>query len=284
MENKPAWHRRPQSWVELFALFNLAGLAPDIYLAHSTNFFHRPSEYIPLGYSLVAPLLLLAALWALVRERLFLWQLLGQLVGWTSIALGIAGLVLHLESQFFRQWTLASLVYAAPFAAPLAYTGIGFLLVMNRMVDPRSRAWAMWVIFLALGGFVGNFIFSVTDHAQNGFFHKSEWIPVISSGLAVGFLLVPFMMRVDRGFLLACAIVMAIQAAVGILGFGLHAWADWHGTGLTLMDRVVYGAPIFAPMLFPDLVILAGIGLWTFAQHLDAPDPRFPLGLAETPP
>ena len=49
--------------------------------------------------------------------------------------IGIVGLVLHLKSQFFQQWTLASLVYAAPFAAPLAYTGIGLLLILNRLVD-----------------------------------------------------------------------------------------------------------------------------------------------------
>jgi len=42
--------------------------------------------------------------------------------------------------------------------------------------------WPLWAIFLALGGFVGNFTFSVTDHAQNGFYHSSEWIPVCSSG------------------------------------------------------------------------------------------------------
>src|SRR5262245_41897535 len=215
------WHRNPQLWVELFALFNLAGLAPDIFLAHKTNFFRHRTEYIPLVFSVVSPAFLAPAVVLLVRGKPRWWRPLGFVVGWSSVLIGVAGLVLHLESQFFQQWTLASLVYAAPFAAPLAYTGIGLLLIMNRMVDANGLEWPLWVIFLAIGGFVGNFIFSVTDHAQNGFYHSSEWIPVCSSGLAVGFMTTLLVTRVTRTFLRACALLMAFQAAVGLLGFVL---------------------------------------------------------------
>lgn len=256
-----AWLADHRMWIELFALVNLAGLAPDIFLAHSVNLFNHTAEWLPLAFSLGAPLVLLPGVWALARGRPGTWRKCGYLVGWAAILVGVSGLVLHLDSRFFRQWTLASLVYAAPFAAPLAYTGIGLLLVMNRMVDHRSRDWSLWVMFLALGGFVGNFIFSVTDHAQNGFFHVTEWIPVASSALAVGFLVMPMLMKVDRAFLRWCGWVMLLQASVGVLGFVLHGLADLHGTGPTLFDRVVYGAPIFAPLLFADLVILALIGI-----------------------
>ena len=255
-------------WVELFALFNLGGLAPDIFLAHSTNFFHRRSEYIPLVFSIVAPVVLLPAVVLLAKGKLRWWRTLGLIIGWGAVLVGVAGLVLHLKSQFFQLWTLASLVYAAPFAAPLAYTGIGLLLIMNRMVAEEGMEWPLWVIFLALGGFVGNFVFSVTDHAQNGFYHVTEWIPVCSSALAVGFMLVPLFMRVERKFLRLCAVLMLFQALVGLVGFALHFKADWYGVGPTFFDRVVYGAPIFAPMLFPDLVILAGIGLWVLYRRL----------------
>lgn len=265
-----SWWRRPLLWVELFALVNLAGLAPDIFLAHSVNLFHAPLEYLPLGFSVVAPLVLVVALWGLGAGRLGLWRVLGFAVGWVSVGIGIAGLVVHLESQFFQLWTLASLVYAAPFAAPLAYTGIGLLLILNRMEPEPSSAWAQWVICLALGGFVGNFVFSVTDHAQNGFFHWSEWIPVVSSALAVGFLAVPLLARVDRAYLRLCALVMALQGAVGVAGFILHARSDLVGTGPPWLERIIYGAPIFAPMLFPDLVLLALIGLYAFARMLPA--------------
>jgi len=181
--------------------------------------------------------------------------------------------VLHLQSQFFQQWTLASLVYAAPFAAPLAYTGLGSLLIMNRMVADKETEWAQWVIFFALGGFAGNFIFTLTDHAQNGFFHWTEWIPVISSAVAVGFLVMPLVLKVDSAFLRLCGLVMLIQVVVGILGFTFHALADWHHNGENLFLRIVHGAPIFAPTLFCDLAVLAGIGLWVLGWKHKRPCP-----------
>ena len=60
---------------------------------------------------------------------------------------------------------------------------------------------------------------------------------------------------------------MLLQAGVGVLGFGLHLHADIYGVGPTLFDRMIYGAPVFAPMLFPDLVLLAFIGLWVLYQR-----------------
>jgi hypothetical protein len=200
-----------------------------------------------------------------------LWRILGNIVGWISVGIGVIGLVLHLKSQFFQLWTLASLVYTAPFAAPLAYTGIGLLLILNRSVSAATTEWAEWVIFLALGGFVGNFIFSVTDHAQNGFFHRTEWIPVIASAVAIGFLTVPLLMKTNRTFLKVCGWVMFAQLLVGMTGFLLHANADWHGTGQNLLLRIIHGAPIFAPTLFCDLAVLAGIGLWVLDKQLSAP-------------
>ena len=163
----------------------------DIYLAHSINLFRHPAEYVPLYFSLARR----RSCWS--RRcwpgggRTAVWRVLGYLVGWLAVAVGLVGLVLHLDSRFFYERTLKSLVYTAPFAAPLAYTGLGLLLIMNRMVDADSAEWPRWVLLLALGGFVGNFVFSLTDHAQNGFFHATEWIPVAASAFAVGFLLVP---------------------------------------------------------------------------------------------
>jgi hypothetical protein len=264
MENN--WRRQPRTWVELFVLFNLGGLAPDIFLAHSTNAFHSRAEFVPLIFSLAAPAILLPAIWALAKGKLSLWRFLGNFIGWVSVFIGIVGLVLHLKSQFFQQWTLASLVYTAPFAAPLAYTGLGLLLILNRSVAANSREWAEWVVLLALGGFVGNFVFSVTDHAQNGFFRPVEWIPVIASALAVGFLTVPLIRKTGTGYFLLCLMGLLLEVLVGLAGFALHLRADLVAEGGSLFQRVVHGAPIFAPMLFPNLAVLAGIGLWALHQ------------------
>jgi hypothetical protein len=54
------------------------------------------------------------------------------------------------------------------------------------MVPVRSAEWARWITFLARGGFSGNFALSLTDHASNGFFAKTELIPVIFPAFASG--------------------------------------------------------------------------------------------------
>ena len=268
------WARDPQLWIEMFVAVNLAILAADIYIAHSVNHFQKAAEYIPLYFSLGTPLVLacvIALRWMGHFEAP--WRDVGYLIGWLSVLVGLGGVIYHLESRFFLDRTLKSLTYAAPFAAPLAYTGLGFLLLVNRMVSTRSAEWARWVVLLALGGFFGNFVLSLTDHASNGFFAKTEWIPVISSALATGFLIVPLVLKVTRRFMDVCLIVMVGQALVGVLGFWFHVQANLVEPGHNLFDKLVNGAPPMAPLLFPNLVGLALIGIWALIPHLEEAAP-----------
>jgi len=278
------WAHDFQLLLELFVTVNLAFLALDIYIAHSVNQFRHVAEYIPFYYSIAAPLALASVItlrW--VWHFHTPWRDVGYLVGWLAVLIGLGGVLFHLESRFFVDRTLKSLTYAAPFAAPLAYSGLGFLLLVNRMVDSRSAEWARWIIFMALGGFFGNFVLTLTDHATNAFFLKTEWVPVISSAFATGFLVVPLMLAVTRRFLDACVVVMLVQAFVGIIGFWLHLEANLIGPGQNLFDRLVNGAPPIAPLLFPNLVGLAFIGLWALTPHLPDPSPaKSWLGIAYT--
>jgi hypothetical protein len=268
MPGRNRWFLDHRLWVEAFVLVNLAFLSVDIYLAHSVNQFRRWEEYVPLYLSLAAPAVLLAGLaaeWAGFRAA---WRDLGHLGGWAAVGVGLVGVILHLGSSFFYARTVRSLVYAAPFAAPLAYTGLGLLLIMNRMVASDSPEWPRWVLLLTLGGFFGNFVFSLTDHAQNGFYYVTEWIPVASSAFAVGFLAAPFFTPVGRRYLWLCAAVLLVQAAAGLLGFYFHTSANLHGPSPRWWDNFVFGAPALAPLLFPNLVLLAGIGLWVLGKQL----------------
>lgn len=263
------WLYDHQLWIEAFVWFNFVCLSLDIYLAHSTNQFRHETEYIPLYFSVIAPVVLLIGFiiweqWGYVA----VWRDLGHLVGWVAVLIGLTGVILHLDSGFFYERTIKSLTYAAPFAAPLAYTGLGLLLIMNRMVRTDSAEWAHWVLLLAVGGFVGNFVFSLTDHATIGFFQPVEWLPVMSSAFAVSFLLVPFFIQVSRRFLVLCALVLMLQALVGVLGFFLHAAADLKGPSSSLFQNIVNGAPPLAPLLFPNLVLLGLIALWVLSKHL----------------
>ena len=151
------------------------------------------------------------------------------------------------------------------------------ILLLDRMVPGSSPEWPQWVLFLTLGGFLGNFLLSLTDHAENGFFHWTEWIPVASSAFAVTFLLLVFFFKVTHRYLAACGWVLLLQALAGCAGFVFHMSADVHGISRSLFQNVVDGAPPFAPLLFPDLAVLGWIGLWallsTESAAVHPPDP-----------
>jgi hypothetical protein len=258
--------------IELFAAFNLAFLALDVYLAHLANDFAHWAEWIPVAVSALAPLLLLPGLIKRRVER-GLPRYAGLFVGAVAIVVGVAGMLLHLHSSFFAAMTLKNLVYTAPFAAPLAYVGIGLLLLLNRMEAPGSDEYGSWVVFLALGGFAGNFALSLADHAQNGFFVAVEWVPVVAAGAAVGFLLTVLIRPRERYFLRACLWLMLVEMVVGTLGALLHLRANVIDPAHTLFDRFIYGAPVFAPLLFADLALLGAIGLWLLLERAELPVP-----------
>lgn len=260
------WWNDPQLWIEAFCILNIGFLTFDIFLAHSVNQFRNSAEYIPFFFSASAPVVLLIALAFRIRKPV-VWRVLGQFVGWSAIIVGLAGVILHLESHFFYERTIRSLTYSAPFAAPLAYTGLGFLLIMNRMLDPESVEWAQWVLMMTLGGFVGNFIFSLADHAANGFYFPLEWTPVVASALAIGFLTAALSARISRMYIDLCAALLLLEAAVGLWGFLLHAQANLHGPSVHAFNNFIYGAPPMAPLLFPNLMVLGIIGLWQLRNN-----------------
>ena len=259
------WWAEPQVWVEAFAILNIGFLTFDIFLAHSVNAFRSRAEYIPLYFSAIAPWFLIAGL-SQINRRPAVWRLIGVIVGAAAVLVGLTGVILHLQSHFFYERTLRSLTYSAPFAAPLAYAGLGFLLIMNRMVRRESVEWAQWVLLFTLGGFVGNFVFSLADHAENGFFYRLEWVPVIASALAVGFLSVPLLMRVSRAFLDATAVLLLLEAGVGVWGFFLHTEGNLRGPSVHAFANFIYGAPPMAPLLFPNLMVLGMIALWRLRE------------------
>jgi hypothetical protein len=272
--------------MELFLVGNLAFLAVDIVLAHAVNAFRHRAEWIPIAFSLVASAALLLAMGiggpaptlprrdrggvGASRRRVARW--LGLLVGWGSVLVGVAGLIWHLESAFFQEQTLKSLVYSAPFAAPLTYTGLGLLILLDRMVDAETAEWARWVVLLAAGGFGGNFVTTLADHAQNGFFVPSEWVGVVASALAVGTLVALVEVPDNRPLWLLGLVMMGVQIAVGLLGFYFHARGNLARPAESAWERFIDGAPVFAPLLFVDLAVLAVLGLWAQSRALAAAD------------
>jgi len=255
------WAHRGSLIIEIFIVINLSFLALDIFVAHSVNAFSHPAEWIPFYFSLFAPLLLIIELGLNWYRKQQNYRLIGFLVGACSSVIGIAGLLWHLNSTFFEYQTIKSLVYTAPFIAPLAYTGLGCMLIMNRMVKQDEMEWSQWLIFFGLAGFFGNFVLALCDHAQNGFFLISEWIPVISSAVAVSFLCTALVRKCSRHFVELCIAIMAVQIFVGVLGFYFHGKSVTRGLASSFFENLVYAAPVFAPLLFVNLAFLSGLGL-----------------------
>ena len=254
---KNKWFDNHPLVLELFVTANLAFLAVDVFLAHSVNGFAHSGEWIPVLFSIIASLLMLLTLFI---KRGGVSRLVGLGVGFSSIGVGIGGLLFHLDSQFFADFTIKSLVYTAPFIAPLAYCGLGLLLVMNRQVHRESIEWGQWVAFMALGGLFGNFVLCLCDHAQNGFFNRSEWIPIFTSAIGVGFLMTALLQPIHLPFLRICIAVLIVNGLVGVLGFYLHLSADWQAT------EWIYGPPPFAPLLLTDLALLGLLGIFNLVR------------------
>lgn len=261
------WMRYRRLAVEVFVISNLGFLALDIFIAHSVNSFSKAAEWIPFYFSLCAPVLLIIDLGLHRHEGRRRPRWMGFLVGYSAVAVGIAGLLWHLHSHFFASQTLKSLVYTAPFVAPLSYTGVGCLTIMNRMVKQDDVEWSQWLIFFGLTGFAGNFVLALCDHAQNGFFIVTEWIPVISSAAAIGFLVTVLLRKCSCRFVEFCLGVMILQALVGVLGFYLHGIKVSGGVAASFFENLVHGPPVFAPLLFADLALLSALGLWDLRSH-----------------
>jgi hypothetical protein len=237
--------RRITPWAaaELFAAGNLAFLAVDVWVAHAVNRFAFAQEWIPVIFSIAAPLVLLVAHLRVSRG-------LGLFVGWIAVAVGIAGM----------------LFYTAPFVAPLAYTGLGLLLIANRMVRAATIEWGRWILLLALGGMFGNFVLSLADHAQNGFFRRVEWISVAAGALGTAFLLLATIRPLDRVLRTCTFGVLAVVTIVGVAGFALHVRSNLARPAANVWEAFLYGAPLFAPLLYPNIAVLAAIGLWALAD------------------
>jgi hypothetical protein len=248
----------PERCVELLVFANVAFLGLDIALAHAANHFERAAEWAPIAFSAVATVLLLPTA---LRARGAIYRVLEVVVALGAIVLGVVGMILHLRSAFFEEQTLANLVYSAPFVAPLAYVAVGLLLLLVRIERSGSPEVGWWLLVLALGGFVGNLGMSLLDHAQNAFFRWSEWIPVVVAAFATGFLFVAWL-HPEATVVRATYAVLAVAAATGVLGFVLHLAADWRRPSTRLSDRFLFGAPIFAPLLFTNLAVLGALALW----------------------
>jgi hypothetical protein len=90
----------------------------------------------------------------------------------------------------------------------------------------------------------------------------------------------PFLTPVAQRFLGPCGLVLLMQATVGLLRSYFHTAANLRGPATERLDNVIHGDPVLAPPLFPNLVLLASIGLWLLDKRLAAEHPPAPAARA----
>jgi len=254
----------PRRAVLFFVASNFLFLVFDVLIAHSYNRFAKIEEWIPVGYSAFAGLFVL--IYAVLENPPAWKRKLTHLVFYLGVLIGLAGFFYHFYGAIFHEFSLKSLVYAAPLAAPLAFAGLSLAgLFADCFISGWGEKRRSVLLLLVSSGFAGNLILSVLDHARNGFFVDTEWIPVFISAFAFivfGWAGLKRKLSAEDRLTVHFAILLAI--VTGIAGFVFHLAADLQGVMPDLRDRFIYGAPIFAPLLFCDiaflglLIILAG--------------------------
>ncbi|MFA6237593.1 MAG: hypothetical protein WC635_09730 [Bacteriovorax sp.] len=245
--------------LDIFIIANFFFLTFDIIYAHSINRFEHWGEWIPLILCVFATIILGINFFLERRFKSYITIFFGSV----SLFVGVYGAVFHLDSQFFQAQSIKSLIYTAPFVAPLSFSALGLLLFLNLMVSSMGRDWGRWIIWFSYLGFLGNYILSLCDHEQNGFYYVSEWIPVVSSSLVIGF--IPYFISPNRSNFIykSCYILVATQFIVGFMGAIIHLQSILRYSNVheTFIEKIRYGAPIMAPLLFCNLALLMFIGM-----------------------
>jgi hypothetical protein len=237
-------------WLLLFTSANLMFVTLDVWIAHSYNAFGEWMEYVPV---FVCPAVGAACAAAFRFPRA---TAAAQIGLGLMIVMGAAGFYFHLESQFLTRPSLRSLVYSAPIAAPLVFCGLGLTGFVALAYDRRGG----WMPLMIAGGFLGNFALTVFDHAQNGFFYALEWAAVLVAAFgAFYFALLFWRGRTSAADRKAILVYAALAVVTGLAGGVAHMIGVSHMPADTLVERLVFGPPLFAPFLFTDLAALAVI-------------------------
>ena len=246
----------PRRVVLFFVSSNFLFLIIDILVAHSYNDFERLEEWIPVAYSALAGFGLF--FYALLKEPSQLLRMMLRGILWLGVFVGGLGFMYHFRGATFREFSLKSLVYAAPLVAPFAYSGLSFVaLVTEGLFERWGEGRKRLLFILTSGGFAGNLLLSIFDHARNGFFVATEWVPVFVSAFAfIVFLWAGIKRTISSQDAIAIHLAVGAAFVAGVAGFVLHLAADLHGIMPSIKDRFVYGAPIFAPLLFCDIAFL----------------------------
>lgn len=265
-------------FVLLFVAANEIILGVDIFLAHSISGTIVPNEWIPIIFGPVAGILLLVA-GAIALRRRNLATILGSIVFFASIFVGVLGSYFHVRRAFLMDASLLTnldlnlLVWAPPLFGPLSFTGIGILgmiAVMKEEVTdsgvllfyrgkklrlPLSKT-NVYLILVSLG-ILATLISSVLDHARTGFENPWLWLP---TAIGVFAIIASFILADEqddpRSESIVTVIAMVLLIFVGTIGFFLHIQTDLTANFEIVQERFLRGAPFLAPLLYCNMGLI----------------------------
>jgi len=264
----------------LWVVLNELLLGAETFSAHIISGTIVKYEWTPIIFGIVSALLLLAAGIMIFVQR---WRFWGSILGTTvlliSIAVGLTGEYLHLVSALLpsgppgQRVTIGLLVGIPPVIAPLTFALIGVLGILalwreqpldsGRLVLPAGRRLQLpfskgQTYFLLAGlGILSSLASSVLDHALAGFENPWLWVPAAVgvfgtiAAIALGFTQEP-----TRGDLVTYLGAMLLLLIIGPIGTWLHILSDLTAQGQFVLERVIHGAPIMAPLLFSNMGLL----------------------------
>jgi hypothetical protein len=268
-------------WMLLLMGVNLLFLGVDTLLAHSTSGTIRTYEWIPIIYSPIAGILVLAAGVVALRNRP-LASAIGASVFLATILVGLMGTYFHLHRALqpgvMPGEQLSFLVWAPPVMGPLAFCLVGWLGISAiweeapvgsgrlrllggrtlRFPYSKTRAY-FWLVGI---GFLTCLVSSTIDHAHTGF--RDPWLIIPLSAGVLGTVVpvvIGFIERPKRVDYLTYTVTMLVMILVGMVGAGLHVLDDLGGGGAVVVERFLRGAPLLAPMLYANFGMLGLIAL-----------------------
>jgi hypothetical protein len=268
---------RDQAMLALAAV-NVFFLGVDIYLAHNLNGTLVPYEWIPIIFSPIAGLVLLAAGWIALKNRQAA-NLIATIVFFTCIIVGTLGSYFHLRRAFLPAAgggivvPNEVLLWAPPLLGPCTFLIIAILGISAAWLEeppgsgkvrllgsshiqmPLSKTRAYYL--LAAVFILVTVLSSVMDHARTNFENPWLWLPTFSGlfGTIVAAVmgLLPHPSKGDRW---TYAAVLVLLVLVGLTGAVLHVLTNLTGQNVVIVERFLRGAPILAPLLFANMGLL----------------------------
>src|SRR5262245_30317051 len=276
----------------LLAAVSVALSGLDAWLAHRASGTIRGAEWLPAIFGPVAGAVLLVAGVIALRRRT-LASLLATAVFAASIVVGIVGAWLHLQRAILptgpagQRVALDLFFWAPPVLGPLAFAFIGIfgtsaawiedppgsgrlLLPGNLRLQlpyPKTNAY----FYITATGVLIALVSSVFDHAATGFDDPWLWLPTAGGTFAAAVAtMLGMIQRPTTADLWTYVGAMVLLLAIGPVGAVLHLRVDLSAGGYLILERLLRGAPLMAPMLFSNMGLVGLVALLPEREHAAA--------------